>query len=124
METIASLLMLSAFWVFIASFLVCMGQASGRWESEDWAQYRGYIGRASGRSESGDHYRDFKPTAFIHRVSEDDSVDELIKIMRERHLPYLALVDDNRRMVVTMEDLIWAKKHDPPAPDSLHKAEK
>jgi hypothetical protein len=93
METIVLLLVAGASLAFLASFLVGMGHARSRSESEDTAQYRAC-----------------NPTAFIHHVSENDSVVELIKIMCERHLPYLVLMYDNGRTVVTIEDLMRARR--------------
>jgi hypothetical protein len=48
---------------------------------------------------------------------ENQSVDKLMNIMRERHFPYLIVIDDNMRMVVTLEDLMRKKRQNPPSQD-------
>jgi CBS domain-containing protein len=53
-------------------------------------------------------------TPYYCRVNQ--SVDEALQIMREHDLPYLAVLDENLRVVgvVSMKDLIRRKKKDPP----------
>jgi CBS domain-containing protein len=48
---------------------------------------------------------------------DNQSVDEALKIMREHDLPYLAVLDENLRVVgvVSMRDLMRSKEQkDPP----------
>src|SRR5262245_10842154 len=145
MEAISALLIL----VFIASFLVGMGQADGRSESEDRAQYEAFnppprnvdgntppaeqttntsatVTKSSEKTLASSH--DLTEMASVHRVMqrqthycfEYQSVDEVRKIMRERGLSFLVVLDHNRRMVgiVTMDDLARDQKQDPPQPDA------
>ena len=51
---------------------------------------------------------------------ENQSLDEVRKIMRELHLQYLVVLDENMRVVgrVTMENSTEGKKQEPPEPDS------
>ncbi len=50
---------------------------------------------------------------------ENQSMDEALELMRELHVPKLVVLDERMRVVgmVKMEDLIRAKKQDPPPPD-------
>ena len=147
---LGSLLLAFGFWAILAFFAAGVAQASGKWESEDFPfskptakLVREVDGRTpkapvqtAGTSETVTKTSEktvassHGPTeiTYVHRVMqrqprycfEYQSVDEVRKIMRERGLSFLVVLDHNMRMVgiVTMEDLARHKKEDPPEPDA------
>jgi predicted transcriptional regulator len=84
------------------------------------------VAKSSERTLASGH--DLTEITYVHRVMqkqprycfEHQSVDEVRKIMRERDVSFLVVLDHNMRMVgvVTIEDLARHEKQDPPEPDA------
>ena len=147
MEVVA---LITGLWVVLALFAVGVAQGSGTWESEDppFSQptaklVREVDGRTpttaaqtTGTSETvakssekdAASIQGPSQTTYVRSVMErqpyycfeNQSLDEVRKIMRELHLQYLVVLDENMRVVgtVTMENLNRGKKQDPSEPDS------
>jgi CBS domain-containing protein len=136
-------------WAFLTFLAMGIAQGSGKMESEDQARYEAFnpparkvddktppaaqttnasesVAKSSEKILASSH--GLTEITYVHRVMqrqprycfEYQSVDEVGKIMRERGLSFLVVLDHNRRMVgtVTMEDLARHKKQDPPEPDA------
>jgi CBS domain len=130
--------------VFVLLVLgICQGHGRSEWEDE--AQYRHFnptpkparevhekstsllptdtsvaVVKIPGKALST---RDLGQETYVYSVMQirqchcfqTQTVDEVREIMRERNLPYLVVLDHNRRIVgiVTMDDLNRGKKQDP-----------
>jgi hypothetical protein len=132
-------------WVLLAFFAAGIAQGSGKWESEDFPfskptakLVRTVDGRppapkqrtnpseaiAKSAERAPVSSQDPSETTAVRSVMqrqpsycfENQSVDEVRKIMRELHLQYLVVLDEKMRVVgtVKMEDLDRGKKQDPP----------
>jgi hypothetical protein len=131
-------------WVLLAFFAAGIAQGSGKWESEDFPfskptakLVRTVEGKppepkrtnpseaiAKSAEKATVSSQDPVETTAVRSVMqrqppccfENQSVDEVRKIMRELHLQYLVVLDEKMRFVgtVKMEDLDRGKKQDPP----------
>jgi predicted transcriptional regulator len=136
-------------WALLAFFAAGVAQASGKWESEDYPfskpsakLVRKVDGKTSPAAQTTNtseavvksseknlaSSHNLTEIRYVHRVMqrqprycfEYQSVDEVRKIMRERDVSFLVVLDHNMRMVgvVTIEDLARHEKQDPPEPDA------
>ena len=147
MEVVA---LITGLWVVLALCAVGVAQGSVTWESEDpaFSQPTAKLvrevddrtpttaGQTTGTSETiakssekdAASIQGPSQTTYVHSVMErqpyycfeNQSLDEVRKIMRELHLQYLVVLDENMRVVgtVKMENLNRGKKQEPPEPDS------
>jgi|SRR6478672_11556468 len=94
-------------------------QGHGGYESEDEAQYRQFNPTPAEAVSTPDLGQD----TYVYSVMQimdchcfqTQTVDQVREIMRERNLPYLVVLDNNRHIVgmVTMRDLDGGKKESP-----------
>ena len=94
-------------------------QGHGGYESEDEAQYRVFNPTPAEAVSTPDLGQD-KYVYSVMQIREchcfqTQTVDQVREIMRERHLPYLVVLDQNRHIVgmVTMRDLDEDEKQSP-----------
>jgi len=136
-------------WVLLAFFAVGLAQGSGKWGSEDFpfveptaklvrkvdgkrptpkqsADPRETIVKSSEKAAGSSPVpgKTMSVRSVMQRQPyycfENQSVDEVRKIMRELHLQYLVVLDENMRVVgtVKMENLKQGEKQEPPQPDA------
>jgi CBS domain-containing protein len=142
MEAVLSLLMLLGFLTLLLLLPLSIVQGHGRSELEDAAQYehfnpsvKSYLREVDGKKTTlvqgtgtsvavAKNPEKAAPTQDLEKAVHDvmqkrpcycfenQSLDEVRQIMRERDLPYLVVLDDNMRIVgmVTMRDLDRGKK--------------